>query len=230
MQSKNTCLVIAAHPDDEVLGCGGTVAGLARAGQDLYIAVLGEGVTSRYEKREEADQAEIEKLDIQCRQAAELLGAKEIFRYQLPDNRFDTVPLLKIIKIIEELIDRLRPRVVYTHHGGDLNVDHILTCRAVLTATRSVPGQPVKEIYSFEVPSSTEWAFQRFAPAFSPNVFVDITGTLDVKIEALKRYENEIRPFPHPRSPEAVKALSTRWGSLAGCPAAEAFELVRSLR
>ena len=220
-------LVIAAHPDDEVLGCGGTIARLAQEGQDVYIAILGEGLTSRYQQREQADQALVEALRARSRQVAEMLGARDVFLYNLPDNRFDTVPLLDVIKIIEELAERLQPQVIYTHHGGDLNVDHVIVHRAVLTATRPVAGCPVKEMYAFEVPSSTEWAFGQFQPAFRPNVFVDISATLETKVRAMALYESEARPFPHPRSPQALRAIAQRWGSAVGVEAAEAFELVR---
>jgi len=223
-------LVVAAHPDDEVLGCGGTIARLVKEGHDVYISILGEGITSRYRQREQADQALVKALHDQSRQVVELLGAKDLFLYKLPDNRFDTVPLLDVIKIIEELVERLRPQVVYTHHGGDLNIDHSVVHRAVLTATRPMQGQPVREVYAFEVPSSTEWSFQRFESGFRPNAFMDITDTLDIKVQALSLYDTEVRSFPHPRSPEAIRAIARRWGSVVGCRAAEAFELIRSVR
>jgi len=134
------------------------------------------------------------------------------------------------VKIVEDLVSRIEPEIIYTHHAGDLNVDHGVIHRAVLTATRPVAGQTVREIYAFEVPSSTEWAFQRIEPSFRPNVFVDVTATLDAKIAAMECYESEARKFPHPRSPEALRAIAMRWGSVVGCDAAEAFELVRSVR
>lgn len=223
-------LVVAAHPDDEVLGCGGTIARLIEEGHDVYVAILGEGVTSRYDKREQADQELIEELQYRSRQAAKLLGVKELCLYDFPDNRFDTMPLLNIIKTVEKLINRFQPQIVYTHHGGDLNIDHVITHRAVMSATRPVEDCSVKEIYAFEVPSSTEWAFGQFQPAFQPNVFVDISATLETKIQAMQIYESEARLFPHPRSPEALRAIARRWGSMIGLEAAEAFELVRLVR
>jgi len=220
-------LVVAAHPDDEVLGCGGTMTRLAREEHDVYVAILGEGITSRYQQRENANLELVKILQTHSREAAKVLGAKDVFTFKLPDNRFDAVPLLDVVKIIEDLVGRLSPQVIYTHHGGDLNVDHKLVHRAVLTATRPIQSQPVKEIYAFEIPSSTDWAFQRFGPIFNPNVFVDVSDTLNTKLKALSRYETEIRVFPHPRSPEAIEAIARRWGSVVGCEAAEAFELVR---
>ena len=224
-----TVLIVAAHPDDEVLGCGETIARLTQEGHDVYIAILGEGVTSRYEQREQADQAAVDVLHTCSRDVADLLGAKDLFAYGLPDNRFDTVPLLDVIKIVEELVQRLQPQVIYTHHAGDLNIDHLVVHRAVLTATRPQAGQPVETIYAFEVPSSTEWAFDQFS-TFSPNVFVDISTTLETKIRAMELYESEARPFPHPRSAEALRAIAGRWGSACGLGYAEAFVLIRSIR
>ena len=220
-------LVVAAHPDDEVLGCGGTVARLAKEGRDVYVAILGEGITSRYGQREQADQKLVEALHARSRQVAELLGAKGMLLHGLPDNRFDTVPLLDIVKIIEGWVEKFQPQVVYTQHGGDLNIDHAVVYRATLTALRPVAGHPVKELYAYEVPSSTEWAFNQFAPPFQPNVFVDISATLKLKLQAMQLYEGEVRSFPHPRSPEALEAIAKRWGSVAGLGAAEAFGLVR---
>lgn len=225
-------LIVAAHPDDEVLGCGGTIARLARDGHEVYIAILGEGITSRYERRQEqeAEKPLIEELHTRSREVGRYLSVKDIFLFSLPDNRFDTVPLLDIIKMVENLIGNLQPDVIYTHHSGDLNIDHQIVHRAVLTAARPLKSCPVKEIYAFEVPSSTEWAFQQFEPVFRPNVFVDIGETLEIKVQAMQLYESEARPFPHPRSPEALRAIARRWGSMIGVEAAEAFQLIRSVR
>lgn len=223
-------LVIAAHPDDEVLGCGATVARLSAEGERVHIAILGEGMTSRYEARDAADKDRIANLHANASAAAAVLGVKDVRIFELPDNRFDTVPMLEVCKLVEGLIDEIKPATIYTHHPGDLNVDHGVVHRAVLTATRPMQGCPVREVLTFEVASTTEWAFGQFDPAFRPNVFVDVSATLAAKCEALSRYESEIRDFPHPRSVEGVKYIARRWGSVVGCAAAEAFELVRSIR
>jgi len=223
-------LVIAAHPDDEVLGCGGTAARLVLEQHEVHFAILGEGVTSRHARRSDADSSQLAQLHRHAQAAAAKLGAKSLALHKLPDNRLDTVPLLEVVKVVEELVDRMKPEVIYTHHPGDLNVDHGVIHRAVLTATRPIAGQPVREIYAFEVPSSTEWAFGNSQTSFRPNVFVDIAATLETKIAAMACYETEAREFPHPRSPEALRAAARRWGSVVGCHAAEAFELVRSVR
>ena len=220
-------LVIAAHPDDEVLGCGGTIARLVSEGKQVYIAILGEGITSRYDQRSEADQTSMQRLHSHSRQVAEMLGAQDLFAYGLPDNRFDTVPLLDIVKIIEDLVEKLSPEVIYTQHGGDLNVDHSIIYRATLIATRPMVGGSVKAVYAYEVASSTEWSFQGFHPTFRPNVFMDINSTLELKVQAMQLYESELLFFPHPRSPEILRATAHRWGSVAGLEAAEAFELIR---
>jgi len=223
-------LVIASHPDDEVLGCGGTIARLAAEGHEVYIAILGEGISSRYPQREHADPLLLKTLRACGHRVAKLLGAKELFLYDLPDNRFDTIPLLDIVKIIHGLVEKLTPEVIYTHHSGDLNIDHTLVCRATLTATRPVAGGPVKAVYAYEVPSSTEWAFQKSGSQFHPNLFLDIGQTLEMKIQGMQLYESEARLFPHPRSPEVLRANACRWGSVVGLKAAEVFEIIRDVR
>jgi LmbE family N-acetylglucosaminyl deacetylase len=229
--SSMNVLVVAAHPDDEVLGCGGTVAGYAAAGHDVHIAIVAEGITSRYGERAEADPGDLQALQTDARAAANTLGARSVSFGGLPDNRLDSVPLLRVVKLVEEWIEGFKPDAVYTHHPGDLNVDHGATFRAVLTATRpGAAGVTVSDLYAFEVPSSTDWAFQRVGPAFHPNVFVNVAASLEQKVAAMECYESERRSAPHPRSPEMLRATAARWGSVAGMPYAEAFELIRSLR
>jgi LmbE family N-acetylglucosaminyl deacetylase len=223
-------LVIASHPDDEVLGCGGTIARLAAEGHAVDIAILGEGITARYDEREKAETELLRIHRERAQRAGHVLGARAVHLFDLPDNRFDSIPLLDVVKKIEGLLERLRPEVVYTQHGGDLNVDHVITYRATLTATRPMAGGFVKAVYAYEVGSSTEWAFQRFAPVFHPNLFVDVSATLPQKLDAMAVYESEARAFPHPRSREALEAAARRWGSVAGLLAAEAFEIVREIR
>jgi len=225
-----TVLVVAAHPDDEVLGCGGTIAKLAREGTDIYIAILGEGITSRCPHPRDAKPSDIKALRGHSRKAASLLGARKIYHHDFPDNRFDSVDLLDLVKIVEAHLAELNPHVIYTHCQADLNLDHMLTHRAVLTATRPLSHLPVREIYAFEIPSSTDWAFGQFEPGFRPNTFVDISETLATKLQAIQLYETEIEPFPHPRSPKAIQACAQRWGSISGLKAAEAFQLVRKIQ
>ncbi len=221
-------LVVAAHPDDEVLGCGGTMAALAQAGHEVYVLILGEGVTSRDEIRDPLARAkEIEALRQAARKAAQILGAKEVFFEDLPDNRFDTVPFLEIVKKIERIKTKVRPEIIFTHYEGDLNIDHQITARAVMTATRPLPGETVNSIYSFEVLSSTEW---NFFTNFKPNVYVDISKNLEKKFKALSLYVNELRNFPHPRSLDGVRIQASYRGIEVGVLAAEVFLLVRSVK
>ncbi len=228
MTERYNVLIIAAHPDDEVLGCGATISRLATEGNDIYIAILGEGITSRYLKREDANKKLIKDLRKKAEKVVEFLGAKELFHSDFPDNRFDTVPLLDVIKNVEEWIDKIKPEVLFTHHAHDLNIDHVITHRAVLTATRPIKGCLVKEVYTFEIPSSTEWAFGEFS-SFKPNVFFNIKDTIELKIKAMEIYESEVRGFPHPRSHEAINMIARRWGSVVGLEYAEAFETVRRI-
>ena len=228
--AKKRILVVASHPDDEVLGCGATAARLAKEGHRLEILILGEGISSRYARRSQVDERELQRLGKNAEQVGKLLGAASVSLEGLPDNRFDELPVLEVIKKVEKHLERIRPSVIFTHHPGDLNVDHRATFRAVLTATRPLPRQAVRELYTFEVLSSTEWAFGQFQPAFKPNTFVDVSKTLETKVRAMRHYEGESRPFPHPRSPGAIRSAARRWGATVGLPAAEAFELVRSVR
>jgi len=223
-------LVIVSHPDDEVLGCGGSISRFARAGQDVYIAILSRGLGARYGEDQDVPEELLQAISRQSNTVAQQLGARRLFLHDLPDNRFDTIPLLRIVKIIEDLVSTVTPEIIITHHGGDLNIDHRRVFQAAVTATRPAGSALVRDLYSCEIPSSTEWAFQHTGHAFRPNVFIDITDTLEEKVRALQVYESETRTFPHPRSPEGVKVTAQRWGMVSGCRAAEAFELIRSIR
>lgn len=225
-----TVLVVAAHPDDEVLGAGATMARLAAQGRGVAVLLLGEGATSRVENRAEADRSQVGALIASSRRAAEILGVTAPVHGGLPDNRFDSVDLLDVVKLIEAEVERVEPSLVLTHHCGDLNVDHQITARATLAATRPQPGHCVRTVMSFEVASATEWSFGAIEPPFEPTVFVDVTETLDRKLEALRAYEQELRPFPHPRSIEGIISLARTRGATAGVDAAEAFRLLRSVR
>lgn len=225
-----TILVLAAHPDDEVLGCGGTVARLVNEGAEAYAVILGEGITSRSGISAATAKKELTALHKKTRESARIIGITETCCHNLPDNRFDTVALLDIVKIIENEIDRVRPDIIFTHHGGDLNIDHAQVFRAVLTATRPMRGTPVREIFSFSIPSSTDWAFCHFSPHWKPDTFFDISETLETKIRALEAYDSEMRGSPHPRSYDNVRNTAYECGAVTGTQAAEAFELIRALK
>lgn len=221
-------LVVAAHPDDEVLGIGGTILRHAAEGDKVRILLLAEGVTSRADTRDAVTCRDaLNELHANAQRVANALGAERTDFCNFPDNRMDSVTLLDVVKPIEHLIDAYRPDVVYTHHGGDVNVDHQRTHEAVVTACRSLPGQCVHELYFFETPSSTEWQMNRADRAFLPALYVDIAATLAKKLEVLHLYESEMRPYPHTRSYKAVEALARWRGATAGLAAAEAFEVGR---
>ena len=216
-------LVVMAHPDDEVLGCGGTIAQLAQRGRDVRVIVCGEGLTSRGS----ASDSELKTLDDELRRACALLGVAEVHHFDWPDNRFDTLSLLELVKTIEQVALPLAPRLVITHHPSDLNVDHRVVHDAVMTCFRPLPGRPPTTILAAEIPSSTGWAAPLPDRAFVPNVFSDITSTLAKKIAAMQVYTTEGAAWPHPRSGEAISAWAKQRGCLVGLGAAEAFALLR---
>jgi LmbE family N-acetylglucosaminyl deacetylase len=223
-------LIVAAHPDDEILGCGGLAARHAAAGDRVNTLILAEGVTARQPRRGGVgDSAEIEALRDAARAAAKILGTEPPQFAGLPDNRMDSLALLDIVKHVEETVERLAPRFVYTHHGGDLNVDHRLTHQAVITACRPLPGAPVRGIYTFEVASSTEWGSTGIDAGFRPRRYADIGDFLDLKLQALDCYVAEMHTFPHARSREAIEARAQVRGAEAGVAAAEAFEVIREI-
>jgi LmbE family N-acetylglucosaminyl deacetylase len=223
-------LVIAAHPDDEVLGCGGTIARHADAGDQVQVLILAEGSTSRQQHRDRAEVTrELFALAQAAQQAGAILGAQGVELLDLPDNRLDSIDRLDLIKQIEECIALHQPQVVYVHHAGDVNIDHRRLHEAVVTACRPTPGQPVRRLLSYEVASSTEWQPPGSAPAFQPNWFVDITAQWDRKRQALEAYAAEMRPWPHARSIEALEHLARWRGAQVGVGAGEAFCLLRQL-
>jgi LmbE family N-acetylglucosaminyl deacetylase len=226
-----SALVIAAHPDDEVLGCGGTIARLASEGWAVHVLIVAEGATSRDDSRNRGARAgELSELAQAAQAANAILGAASVVLGDLPDNRMDSVDLLDIVKTVEQAVARHRPSRVFTHHAGDLNIDHRLLHDAVLTACRPLPGSVVEELLFFEVASSTEWTPAASGPSFAPTVFYDISGHLDRKLAALEAYASEMRPFPHARSVTALAALARWRGASCGFEAAEAFALGRARR
>ena len=235
MKGKKTdmkkILVVAAHPDDEILGVGATVAKHAAQGDEVYALILGEGQTSRGEHREDISAEVVKELHQNTLESAKKVGYKEVYFADFPDNRFDQVDLLDVVKAVEHKIKGIQPEIIYTHYSGDLNIDHQYTARAVLTATRPIGDYPVKEIYAFETLSSTEWNFDYSSqPAFCPNVYVDITEFYTNKEAAMNCYVSEVCEYPHPRSLEGMDVLSKTRGIAAGMKRAEAFMLIRSMR
>ncbi len=223
-------LVVAAHPDDEILGVGATIAKHVKNGDEAYAVILGEGQTSRTDKREETDQSVVAALHEDSVKSAKIIGYKEIYFENFPDNRFDQVDLLDVVKAVEKYVKKIKPDVIYTHHGGDLNVDHQYTYKAVLTGTRPVGAYPVKEIYCFETFSSTEWNFAYGDNTFRPDTFVNVEDTFKQKLDAMACYKSELGEFPHPRSLENLEICAKRWGGVTGLNLVEAFETVRVIK
>ncbi|MEE4115165.1 MAG: PIG-L deacetylase family protein [Marinilabiliaceae bacterium] len=220
-------LIIAAHPDDEVLGCGGTVAKLVKDGYEAASLVLGEGKTSRSEGDNIDYSEEISALNDELVKANKILGISKTFTHNFPDNCFDSVPLLDVIKVIEKVKTDFQPDIVFTHFEEDTNIDHRIVYNAVLAATRPMVNETVREIYSFEVLSSTEW---RFPLKFSPDMFFDISETIEIKTQAMAAYQSELRAYPHPRSLEFIEMNAKNWGVKTGLNYAEAFKTVRCIK
>jgi LmbE family N-acetylglucosaminyl deacetylase len=217
-----TVLVVVAHSDDEALGCGGTIAKHHAQGDNVHVVYMTNGVGARSNRHEEGAERHLAAL-----KAGEILGVKQVSGFGFPDNQMDSVPLLEVVKAVEGVIAQLRPSIVYTHFSGDLNVDHQRTHAAVMTACRPLPSSPVREIYSFEVVSSTEWSTH--VSPFRPTAFVDISDYMDMKMRSLNEYDEEMRDSPHSRSYNHVNALAVHRGNSCGVRFAEAFQVERIL-
>ena len=219
--------MIAAHPDDEILGCGATMAKHVQAGDEVSVLIMAEGITSRDQEYDrDARSDEISELAKTAIAANQVLGVESITLNNFPDNRMDSVDRLDIVKTVEEFIKEQKPDIIYTHYMCDLNIDHRRVHEAVTTACRPQPGLGIKTLLFFEVASSTEWQIPN---NFSANWFVDVTETLDIKLKALEIYQSEMRPYPHARSIKAVAHLAHWRGASVGVAAAESFVLGRKL-
>lgn len=215
-------LVVAAHSDDEALGCGGTIARHVASGDIVELVVITNGVSAR-QKSTQKDAMQREEA---AARAQTILGISSITQFDYPDNQTDTVPFLSIVQSLEKVTAAFQPTTIYTHHCGDLNVDHRVVFEAVMTACRPVPNSSVKRILGYEVLSSTEWAASG-KDLFAPAYFVDISEHLDTKLEALAAYEDEMRMPPHSRTIAHAELLARHRGYSVGLDAAEAFGVYR---
>jgi len=217
----NTVLVVGAHPDDEVLGAGGTIAKHTAAGDEVHTLILTEGATQQY-----GDESLIKQKHIEAKQCANLLGATTVHFGDLPDMRLDDVPHVEVNATIEQVCDEIDPDIVYTHSRREVNRDHIEVHDSTLVATR--PGSGVSTVLAYETPSSTD--FSTTVDGFNPSLYVDISEQLNTKIEAFEQYNTEVREYPHPRSGEALQAIAKSRGAASGNHAAEAFDVLRVYR
>ena len=223
-------LVIAAHPDDEILGCGASMAKHIDRGDNVNVLIMAEGYTSRQHQRNKhkAD-VELSNLKTACLQACKILGVNNVDFAGFPDNRMDSVDLLDVIKVVETYIDQIKPSTVYTHFCNDLNIDHRIVFESVQTACRPTQNNSVISLLSFEIQSSTEWQSNIFGQFFAPNFYINIEKYLELKLKALKIYKSEMRSWPHPRSIPSVELLAKLRGSQVGLNAAEAFVINRAI-
>lgn len=218
-------LVVAAHPDDEALGCGGTIARHVAEGDTVHLLLMTDGVSARKGTSGRHQKARARALAKSC----QIHGIQKVHALNFPDNQMDAVPLLQIVQAVEPIIQRFKPVIVYTHHSGDLNVDHRITQQAVMTACRPKPNFPVRAIYGFEILSSTDWT-SGINPAFSPQFYVNIERHLKKKLRACEAYAEEMAPEPHTRCLRHVEILARHRGLTVGFGAAEAFVTYRILR
>lgn len=229
MKSHRKILVICAHPDDEVLGLGGTIHDRIKNQNCIAdVLILGEGINSRNTQSQHIiDLKEHKKNSLQ---ACKIIGYTNINFLMFPDNKFDQLPLLKVVKDVEKYISFSKPDEIFTHFEDDLNIDHLITSKAVTTATRPLPGEKKIDIFHFHTMSSSEWNFSSNSIPFKPNVFYEIKkNDIEIKQKALSAYTSEIRDWPHPRSLENIEVVAKYWGSVIGKHYAEAFKLVLSV-
>lgn len=225
-------MIVVAHPDDELLGLGATFHKLIKEyNVQTHVVILGEGITSRSDTRDvKVWEHELATHRENIKNAQLAIGYHSTSIHDFPDNRFDSVALLDIIKVIEKEKKTFNPEVIFTHHGGDVNIDHQRTFEAIITSCRPMQDENVKTIITFETPSGTEWRSPTDPRHFLPNLFFSVTEKdVDAKIKGMESYEFERRNYPHPRSPEALKIQAQRWGVVVGTNFAEAFCLIRSI-
>ncbi len=226
-------LVIVAHADDEAIGCGGMLIKHQQQGDEIRIIYMTNGVDARQHDSNKQNIKDKRCIDIRRnsqQKACHFLNIKQSYNFDFPDNQMDQVPLIRVVKVIEEIISTYQPNLIYTHHGGDLNVDHRIVHQAVITACRPQPDTSVKSIFTFEVNSSTEWSNPTMGTDFIPNYFVDISKVVSEKNQLLQCYQQEMRAYPHSRSLQAIENLNRWRGNQVGLTSAEAFMLIRHIQ
>ncbi|MBX3057503.1 MAG: PIG-L family deacetylase [Anaerolineae bacterium] len=217
-------LVIATHPDDEVLGCGGVMARHTAVGDSVSLLVVTRGIPELFSTEF------IEQGRRELRQANELLGVTDIHFLDFPAPKLDTVPGYELAAAINRKIRELQPHTIYLPHRGDIHADHQAVFQAALVAARPIDGCPVRKLLCYETMSETEWAVPVGDQVFTPTLFVDITEFLPLKLQAMACYQSQIKEFPHPRSLQTLEALARLRGATVSLPAAEAFMLVREIQ
>lgn len=228
---SKTILIVAAHPDDEVIGCGASIAKWTSAGDKVHVLIMAEGATSRNHVRDpKISSKELSLLKYAAQSAGDTLGVSSVKLLDFPDNRMDSLDRLEVIKAIEKEIEKIKPHTVVTHHAGDVNIDHRIIHEAVVTACRPQPGHSVLLLLAFEVVSSTEWQPAGSNIVFQPNWFEDVSSTFNRKIIALEAYQSEMRDWPHPRSLKNIEYLARSRGSSIGCNFAEGFMVLRVIQ
>ncbi len=222
--------VIAAHPDDDVLGCGGAISNFVRMGHDVKTLFFSTGVASRYhDAKKGEDESSIARLSEMKRSHA-IMGVENYKILGFPDNKLDTVPLLDLARECEEFLNVFKPTIIFTHSIKDLNIDHQLVSAAVTVACRPNSNNFAHTVLFFEVPSSTNWQIDSAQSVFDPRFYVDISKTIDAKVSALMAYKSETQEFPHPRSEVYIRALAQVRGAACGLESAEGFEVGRIIR
>jgi LmbE family N-acetylglucosaminyl deacetylase len=218
---KARILVIAAHPDDEVLGAGGTIARFTSVGAEVHVLIVTEGCTSQYPN--EPDKLEVKRFE--AKNAAKILGVAQLHFGGLPDMRLDTIASTEVNRCIESVIKNTKPTIVFTQAENDINLDHLIVFRATCVGCRPYSSPFLEELYTYYTPSSSEWGIK----PFFPNTFFDISTTMDLKVNAMEAYGTELRAKPHPRSADSLKSIAAAFGSSVGCSYAEPFNLIRKI-
>jgi len=227
---KKKILVVASHPDDEILGCGGTIAKLSKSGNIVKTIILTKGISSRFDSNKNEIIKLQDKLNKSSKAANKVIGVKNLKFFDLPDNQFDNNSLLSLTKVIEKEIKNFKPNIIFTHFINDLNIDHQYTSRAVLTAARPQTKNSVEEILFFEINSSTDYQINSNGLQFMPNYFVDISKTVKLKKKALEIYKSEMKKYPHSRSIKAILNKNISIGNSIGLGFCEAFQIARIIK